>query len=193
MILAIDTSAGQCAVALAGRDGVKSRAKHLARGHAEHLFPMIDDLTGGNYSRLTKIVVCTGPGSFTGLRIGVAAARGLALGSGSSVLGVSRFEALAYGQRRVTVVLAGRGETRYLQSFADGIAIGPPDIGPLPEDGGLVGDGLPGSVEEDGLVDPRVLVTIGESRDAGLPPAPLYLRDAAAEPPREPPPVILDP
>ena len=87
MILGIDTSAAQCAVALlgapinAGDPVVERRA--MERGHAEHLFPMIDSVLGRagiGYDGLSRIAVCTGPGSFTGVRIGVAAARGIALG-----------------------------------------------------------------------------------------------------------------
>ena len=87
MILGIDTSAAQCAVALlgapinAGDPVVERRA--MERGHAEHLFPMIDSVLGSagiGYDGLSRIAVCTGPGSFTGVRIGVAAARGIALG-----------------------------------------------------------------------------------------------------------------
>ena len=87
MILGIDTSAAQCAVALlgapinAGDPVVERRA--MERGHAEPLFPMIDSVLGRagiGYDGLSRIAVCTGPGSFTGVRIGVAAARGIALG-----------------------------------------------------------------------------------------------------------------
>ncbi|MEM7668414.1 MAG: tRNA (adenosine(37)-N6)-threonylcarbamoyltransferase complex dimerization subunit type 1 TsaB [Pseudomonadota bacterium] len=193
MILGIDTSAGQCAVALAGPKGVDVRIEEMERGHAERLFPMIDEVTGGDYSQLIRIVVCTGPGSFTGLRIGVAAARGLALGCGIPVVGVSRFEALAFGKGTVTVVLRGRGESYYIQHFKTGAAAGEPVIGALPADGTLIGDGAPGATARNGLIKPKVLLEIGADRPVKLPPAPLYLRAAAADPPRDPPPVILDP
>ncbi len=88
MILGIDTCAAQCAVALLGAgpmndsDPVVER-RAMERGHAEQLFPMIDNAlarAGIGYDCVGRIAVCTGPGSFTGVRIGVAAARGIALG-----------------------------------------------------------------------------------------------------------------
>ncbi|MEM6971705.1 MAG: tRNA (adenosine(37)-N6)-threonylcarbamoyltransferase complex dimerization subunit type 1 TsaB [Pseudomonadota bacterium] len=101
MILGIDTSAGQCAVALlAGGRVAASAAETLSRGHAERLFPMIETVlerAGIGPSGLGRIAVCTGPGSFTGLRVGVAAARGLALGRGVPAIGVTRLEAVAAG------------------------------------------------------------------------------------------------
>ena len=99
MILAIDTSAGQCAVAL---DGVR-RCERMTRGHAERLFPMIGEAmagAGADWQAITRIAVCTGPGSFTGIRVGVAAARGLALSLGVPAIGVTRFEALALAAAR---------------------------------------------------------------------------------------------
>ena len=83
MILGIDTSAAQCAVALLGAGDPVVERRAMERGHAEHLFPMIDKVlarAGIGYDGLSRIAVCTGPGSFTGVRIGVAAARGIALG-----------------------------------------------------------------------------------------------------------------
>ena len=99
MILAIDTSAGQCAIAL----GTICRRERMARGHAERLFPMIGEAlaeAGAGWEAITRIAVCTGPGSFTGVRVGVAAARGLGLSLAVPVIGVTRFEALALAATR---------------------------------------------------------------------------------------------
>lgn len=155
----------------------------MERGHAEHLFPMIEaalEEAGAGYSDLTKIAVCTGPGSFTGVRIGVAAARGLALGRGIPVVGVTRFEALAAeADGPVTVRLKGRGNTVYLQDFGpDGQALGVPETGT-----GAAMDAVP---------DPAIIARLARDRGAGPLPAPLYLRGADADPPREGPPVMLD-
>ena len=166
----------------------------MTRGHAEALFPMIEEVLAeakACYADLTRIAVCTGPGSFTGLRIGIAAARGLALGLGIPAVGVSRLEALGDGWTG-HVVLNGRGGTLFAQEFDAGTPVGAPFATTDQPEGDLIGDGVPGSDEDTGLVDLFVLARIAAGRDAAPRPAPLYLRDADADPPREAPPVMLD-
>ncbi|MEM1297764.1 MAG: tRNA (adenosine(37)-N6)-threonylcarbamoyltransferase complex dimerization subunit type 1 TsaB [Pseudomonadota bacterium] len=181
MILGIDTSAGQCAVALVG-DWVWARSEAMQRGHAEALFPMIEAVlaeAGVGYADLTRVGVCTGPGSFTGIRVGVAAARGLALGCGIPAIGITRFEALADpGLMEESIALPGRAGTSYVQNFARGLATGEPRMA----------DGT----GEDRLANPEVIARLAADRVPGLPPAPLYLRGADAAPPRDAPPVMLD-
>lgn len=213
MILAIDTSAAQCAVALLGAPDPASdpisRRQAMERGHAEHLFPMIESVlatAGAGYGDLSRIAVCTGPGSFTGVRIGVAAARGLALGRGVPVIGISRFEALAaQAGGPVAVCLAGRGGAVCLQCFdADGAPLSPPAM----IDAAALAAALPpgcaryageaaaalgqDALVADGLPDPAVIARLAAARAPGPPPAPLYLRSADAELPREGPPRLLD-
>jgi len=220
MILGIDTSAAQCAVALIGAGDPVSERAGMERGHAEHLFPMIDAVLGTagvRYGDLMRIAVCTGPGSFTGVRIGVAAARGLALGCSIPAIGVSRFEALAAevledgalqdgSGRPVAVCLAGRSRTVYLQIFgADGAPLGAPrisraaDLTPalVPAGTRFAGDAAPPRAGEaallpGGLPDPVVIARLAEGRAADALPAPLYLRGADADPPREGSPTLLD-
>lgn len=180
MILAIDTSAGQCAIALLG-DRVWQRAEPMQRGHAEALFPMIDDLlaeANAAYADLTRIAVCTGPGSFTGIRVGVAAARGLSLGLGIPAIGITRFEALVQEDRDGVVRLPGRQGQVYAQDFKDGTATGAPRI----EQGAA----------QDRFADPLIIARLAARRTPAGRPAPLYLRGADADPPREPLPVMLD-
>ena len=193
MILGIDTSADQCAVALVDGDRVWRRAEIMARGHAEALFPMIDDVlaeAGASMADVTRVAVCTGPGSFTGIRAGVAAARGLALGLGVPAVGVSRMAALASGAGRAgTIALALRGETVALQDFdGEGHETGPAQLADaMPQGAGVIP-----AVAEGGLADPVIVARLGARTDATVRPAPLYLRPADAAPSSEAPPVLLD-
>ncbi|MEJ0063033.1 MAG: tRNA (adenosine(37)-N6)-threonylcarbamoyltransferase complex dimerization subunit type 1 TsaB [Alphaproteobacteria bacterium] len=95
LILSIDTSAAGCGVALV-RDGkvVAERQEIMPRGQDARLIPLIEDVlreAGADFSALERIAVTRGPGSFTGIRIGLAAARGLGLALGIPVVGVDRF------------------------------------------------------------------------------------------------------
>ena len=103
-ILAFDTALGACSVAVAqcGQDGscrVLARAFEVRnRGHAEVLMPMIEQVlqdAGCAYTDLARIGVTVGPGTFTGVRLGIAAARGLALATGLDVVTMTTLEALA--------------------------------------------------------------------------------------------------
>ena len=112
LTLAMDTSADVCAAAFI-RDGVCLGAgrREMTRGHAEALVPMIQDIaaTAGVALPDVDIVgVAKGPGSFTGLRTGIAAARGFALASGAQAVGVSSLDAVA---RRRADRQAGRDDT----------------------------------------------------------------------------------
>ncbi len=112
VILAIETSAAQCAVAVVSGGAVFARAEAMERGHAERLMPMIAEVmaeAGIGWEAIETVAVCTGPGSFTGIRVGVAAARGIALGRGIPAVGVTRLEALAFGRGAVRVAVEGRG------------------------------------------------------------------------------------
>ena len=97
MILALDTSTPACTAALFAADGsLFARADQvIERGHAEYLAPMIADLLGGHVPAC--ILVGIGPGSFTGLRIGIACAHGLAVGWDVPIHGMSSLALLAAG------------------------------------------------------------------------------------------------
>lgn len=102
LVLALDTSGPSCAAALARLDGpdfriLSSRTESMERGHAERLVPLVGELLGEagfSWSDLGRVGVTTGPGSFTGVRVGIAAARGLALALGIPAIGIGTLDAL---------------------------------------------------------------------------------------------------
>ncbi|MCC6949201.1 MAG: tRNA (adenosine(37)-N6)-threonylcarbamoyltransferase complex dimerization subunit type 1 TsaB [Bradyrhizobiaceae bacterium] len=100
-MLAVDTALGACSVVLFDANlnqTIAVESVEMNRGHAEALVPMIERVmqsTGLDFDDLDRIVTTVGPGSFTGLRVGIAAARGLALASGKPAIGVSTLDALA--------------------------------------------------------------------------------------------------
>jgi tRNA threonylcarbamoyl adenosine modification protein YeaZ len=139
-LLAIDTALEACSVAVAGgRRPPVAISEIVGRGHAERLFGMIDsamDQAGMDFADLDRIAVTVGPGSFTGLRIGIAAARGIALVVGCPVVGIGTLDVHAASARALTgdvpvlaVLDARRGEV-YRQRFAaGGAALGAPAVG----------------------------------------------------------------
>jgi tRNA threonylcarbamoyladenosine biosynthesis protein TsaB len=100
-ILAIDTSTVGCSVAIWRDDGIVSRNwEEMALGQSEALVPMLKDTMAdakATFKGLDALAVTIGPGAFTGLRIGLAAARGMALALSVPCLSVTTLEALAYG------------------------------------------------------------------------------------------------
>lgn len=122
--LVIDTATAACSVALI-ENGRTVAALHdeVGRGHAERLVPMIAALPDGG--RADHILVDVGPGSFTGIRVGIAAARGLALGWGATVSGYSSLAVVAAGAFAriddglpiVALLEGGHGEV-FMQEFA---------------------------------------------------------------------------
>ena len=180
----------------------------MDRGHAERLFPLIDACmaeAGLAPGALDLIAVCTGPGNFTGARIGVAAARGLALSTGAASVGVDRFEALAEGHDGdIAVVLAGRGGAVHLARFRDGVIVGEAETVQAKDadvsGAALIGDGA-GLVagpdakilsEEANAPLAAIAVIAARKAGAGAPrPAPRYLKPVNAALPREAPPPII--
>lgn len=196
-ILAFDTSAAHCAAALLLPDRVIQRLEPMEKGQAERLIPLLEELLaegGIGWPDLKALAVGTGPGNFTGVRISVAAARGLALGLGIPAVGVTRLEALAHGLPRPLLVLedAKRGQV-YVQLFTPegpGIAHLADRVVPAcPATGSAAGEGALAPA----MTLAEAIARIGADR-AATPqprPAPFYLRGADAAPPSDPPPVIL--
>ena len=123
MILAIDTSTAACTVALFDASGncIAHRDELIARGHAERLVPMIAELCDGRTA--DRIIVGVGPGSFTGLRVGIAAAQGLAIGWDAELAGMSSLALLAAGATdgaSVAAVMHGGHGELFVQQFDRG-------------------------------------------------------------------------
>lgn len=194
-ILAFDTSAVHCAAALLLGDRVWLKTEAMEKGQAERLMPLISDLlaeAGVALADVTAIAVGTGPGNFTGVRIAVAAARGLALGLGVPAIGVTRLEALAYGLTRpVTVVEDARRGEVYVQRFD---ASGPGEARIVAAEGLVTEGAVAGRDGLDSLPIAEAIARIALTRVGSVQPrpAPFYLRGADAAPPSDPPPVILD-
>jgi len=185
--LAIDTAAPRLQLGLLLADGrVDVSVDEIATGHAELIFGRIAELLARNgldYADLARVVTTTGPGSFTGLRIGLSAARGIGLARGIPVVGVSSLAALSLGADGPSTVLldARRGEA-YFQTFA-----GPAQ--PVTQ-----GDLLPMAIAQAAILPGTALITSpfidiaalarhGATLDpAGNPPEPNYIRDADAKP-----------
>ncbi|MCV2871749.1 tRNA (adenosine(37)-N6)-threonylcarbamoyltransferase complex dimerization subunit type 1 TsaB [Defluviimonas sp. WL0050] len=195
LILAFDTSAAHCAAALlSGESVLAARVEEMGRGQAERLMPMLEEMLGDEgrtWSDVSAIGVGTGPGNFTGIRISVAAARGLALSLSIPAVGVSGFEATAPDQTdpHWAVIPAPRGMV-YAQRL--GADTGQPEL--LPEadlttlDAPILRlDTIPGDRHATHIAR----VAARRWRDTPVRPAPLYIRPADAAPPREAPPVIL--
>jgi tRNA threonylcarbamoyl adenosine modification protein YeaZ len=123
MILAIDTSTAACSAALFDDDGARiaQRDEVIGRGHAERLVPMLDQLLAGR--KADRILVGVGPGSFTGIRVGIAAAQGLAIGWGCELSGMSSLALLAAaspGREVAAAVDGGHGEL-FVQQFDEAL------------------------------------------------------------------------
>ncbi len=129
-ILAIDTALGACAAAVLDSERgaiLASESLAMVRGHAEAVMPLIArvmDAARCEFSDLDRIAVTVGPGSFTGLRVGIAAARGIALAAAKPAIGLSTLSALAAphvaSRSGETIIAAidGRNEQVYFQVFA---------------------------------------------------------------------------
>jgi tRNA threonylcarbamoyladenosine biosynthesis protein TsaB len=126
MLLAFDTSSAACTAALFEGDRCIARKDELiGRGHSERLVPMIAELLDGRSA--SHILVGVGPGSFTGIRVAIAAAYGLAIGWNAELLGMSSLALLAAGANAdgevAAAVLGGHGEL-FVQQF-DGVTAEP--------------------------------------------------------------------
>lgn len=186
--LAIDTAAPRLQLALLCADGqVDTLVEDIAKGHAEILFGSVETLLARNgldHAAIERIAVTTGPGSFTGLRIGLSAARGLGVARSIPVLGIPSLLALSLGAGPgpVAVLLDARRDEAYFESFAaPGQSISGPRLLPMAEARSMV----PGEAQliESPFVDIGAVARFAAAADAALyPPHASYVRDADAKP-----------
>jgi tRNA threonylcarbamoyladenosine biosynthesis protein TsaB len=209
-LLAIDTALENCSVGLEAGGNAILRVATIGKGHAELLMPMIAavfDEAGVTAAALTRIVVSVGPGSFTGLRVGISAARGLALVGRIPVVGVSTLEShatLAMRERGantgrpILALLQARGDELYGQLFSaaldplDAPALGSiAQFAALAEASGadLAGGGAPRLERPDRVIHDRsapdiaMLLARGAALDPEThPPKPLYIKPPDAQP-----------
>lgn len=192
-MLAVDTSLDACSAAIVS-DGevLASLSEPMSRGQAERLAPMVREAmaqAGVAFSEIGCVVVTAGPGSFTGVRVGLSFARALALALGLPCLGVSTLEALALedGEAGLRAALIETPGASYLALYEDGApVIAPRAIGRSAHEA-LLGAACG--------VRPVTLVGPGRAPDAaalarraqrldphGYAPNPLYLRAPHAAP-----------
>jgi len=145
-VLAIDTALAACSAAVLDTEQggiVTSESLPMVRGHAEALLPLLQRVmhkAGVSFPDIDRVAVTTGPGSFTGLRVGIAAARGIALAAEKAAVGLSTLSAYAAphiaNDERFPVVAAidARHGHVYLQVFAPGArSFTAPRLAPLRE------------------------------------------------------------
>lgn len=210
-ILAFDCAGAQCAAALLDGDRIIARRRiEGERGHAQFLIPLLNDTladAGLAYADIDRIAVTTGPGSFTGIRVALAAAHGLALALDKPVVGVTVFEAVAAGviaagvaAPRILVAVDSRRAEIFAQLFdpagrpsSEPIMASPADVAAWAGRGPLVvaGDAArlvapqldpAASVVGSGDVDPGIVARLAAGRTPGPPLAPFYMRPADARP-----------
>lgn len=202
IVLAIDTAGAGCYAALydPDQDAVLGAAgADIGRGHAERLMEFVDaalEAAGVDIRAIGRIAVTVGPGSFTGIRVGVAAARGLALALGVPAVGVSTLAALAADRQRPLLVAmdAKRGEVYWQLFAADGTAT-TPAIATLAEaraiaaghDGAITGSAAhllrEGAPQDADGVSIAAVARLGARLDPqDHQPKPLYLRGPDAKP-----------
>lgn len=205
-LLSIDTCEGTCSAAIVrGGQVLSRRMEKIGRGHAERLLPMISEMMAEadvQYDVLYRVVVCTGPGTFTGLRIGLSVARGLALAKDIPCLGLMSLPVLAAQAEEIDhpvhAIVMGRGGQGFYQRFRGRDDMGLPaaeteaacldgediaaQVAAWP--GVVVGSGatLVGEASHIDAVDPVVLARLGAMlTPEEFLPEPAYLREADAK------------
>jgi tRNA threonylcarbamoyladenosine biosynthesis protein TsaB len=221
LILAIDTALDACAAAVLDTSASKIIAQEsqpMKRGHAEALMPLLARVmkaSGVAFAALDRITATTGPGSFTGLRVGLSAARGIALAAGKPVVGVTTLTAYAApivsedrGHPVISAIDARHDHVYYQVLGGDGNSLVKPSVAPIAEalDASrfgspfLVGNAAqiladrwpanappPFQIDRQPAPDITWVAWMGAAVDPERAPArPYYLRAPDAKPPKDP-------
>jgi tRNA threonylcarbamoyladenosine biosynthesis protein TsaB len=212
-LLVIDTALGACTAAVFEDDhALALRFEPMTKGHQERIGGMVRDVmaeAGGGFDGLDRIGVTVGPGSFTGLRVGLAFTQGLGAALDRPVVGISTLDGLAGsltedGSPVAALIDARRGQV-YAKLFVDGVATGPDEaltleeaaqrVAALGPDVRLVGNGAPvltdafpdlkyALIDDRAAPSPEALARLAATADPALNlPRPLYLRAPDATPP----------
>lgn len=217
IVLAIDTALDYCAAAVLDAGAMTMLAQEtlqMKRGHAEALMPLIDRVmkaSGLPYSGLDRIAVTTGPGSFTGLRVGISAARGIGLAANKPVVGLTTLSAYVTPQvaenqeQPIIAAIDARHDHVYYQVVAgNGATLIRPAVAPIEETfaaarfgalrmvgnaAQLLADRWPKQAPAPALVDAQPgpdigwVAWLGAATEPGAaPPKPFYLRPPDAKP-----------
>jgi tRNA threonylcarbamoyladenosine biosynthesis protein TsaB len=221
LILAIDTALDACAAAVLDTDASKIVAQEsqpMKRGHAEALMPLIARVmkaSGVGFAALDRIAVTIGPGSFTGLRVGLSAARGIALAAGKPVVGLTTLAAYAApvvadnGEHPIISAIDARHDHVYFQVVSgDGSSLIRPLVAPIAEAlaaakfgaphlvgnaAKILADRWPADAPPPLRIDPQAapdigwVAWLGAAASPDMAPArPFYLRAPDAKPPKDP-------
>ena len=212
LILGFDTSGPYCSAMLLRGEVIQADAyEDMAKGQAEHVFPLLESVLkegGAAWRDLDALGVGIGPGNFTGIRISVSAARGLALSLDIPAVGVSLLEAAAFGcDGPVLSCRSAPRNSAYFQGFgtrtdipAQFLAIddvpadwAEPGLTCIGSAADAVAAKLGARVKPAAYAPGAAVARLAAQRWRNSPerPAPLYLKAADAAPPRDPAPVIL--
>ena len=194
MILAFDTSSAACTAALFDEAGacIARKDEIIGRGHSERLVPMLDELLDGRTPM--SILVGVGPGSFTGIRVAIAAAFGLGIGWNAPLSGMSSLALLAAGvpdDGPLAVAVSGGHGELFVQSFERGeptselANLSPADAAAANSAKLVVGSGANALIEARGWGEARDMLP--SAADAmtdlrSLPAKPIYARAPDARP-----------
>jgi len=221
LILAIDTALDACSAAVLDTDASKIVAQEsqpMKRGHAEALMPLLARVmkaSGIAFASLDRIAVTTGPGSFTGLRVGLSAARGIALAAGKPVVGLTTLTAYAApivtenGAHPIISAIDARHDHVYFQVVGgDGSSLIRPQVAPIGEAlaaskfgaphlvgnaANILAERWPAEAPPPFRIDPQAapdiawVAWLGAAVSPEMAPArPYYLRAPDAKPPKDP-------